>query len=159
MKVFIRALLTHVSFYDDCIVIVYTDACIIFSMQDAAIDTLIHNLSQRFLLEEQGSIHDDLGIHIQKDPITKSICMTQSGLIESVLADLNLVGDLKTKDTPSVGVLHLDRNVIPRQDPWIFALVSENSIILLRTPDQTSVFVVHQCACHSANPIALHDWH
>jgi len=104
VKVFIRALLTHVSFYDDCIVVVYTDACIIFSMQDAAIDTLIHNLSQRFLLEEQGSIHDDLGIHIQKDPITKSICMTQSGLIESVLADLNLVGDLKTKDTPSVAV-------------------------------------------------------
>jgi len=66
----------------DCILIVYTDDCIIFSREDATIDALLCNLSQTFLLEDQGSVHDYLGIRITKDPHNKSISMTQPGLIE-----------------------------------------------------------------------------
>jgi hypothetical protein len=42
----------------DCLLIVYTDDCIIFSREDPVIDGLILNLSQSFLLEDQGSVHD-----------------------------------------------------------------------------------------------------
>jgi hypothetical protein len=55
--------------------------CIIFSHKDQIIDALIRNLSQTFLLEDQGSVHDYLGIRIVKDPANKSISMTQQGLI------------------------------------------------------------------------------
>ncbi len=61
---------------NDCILIVYTDDCIIFSRKDEVIDVLIRNLSQTFLLEDQGSVHEYLGIRIVKDHINKSISMT-----------------------------------------------------------------------------------
>jgi hypothetical protein len=59
---------------------------------------------ETYTLEDQGSVHEYLGIRITKDPTTKSIHMTQTGLIVSVLADLNLLGDSKHKDTPSIGI-------------------------------------------------------
>jgi hypothetical protein len=39
----------------NCILIIYTDDRIIFSQKDATIDALLCNLSQNFLLEDQGS--------------------------------------------------------------------------------------------------------
>jgi hypothetical protein len=50
----------------NCIIIVYTDDCIIFAREDSTIDALIHNLSQTFLLEDQGSVQDYLGIRITR---------------------------------------------------------------------------------------------
>lgn len=105
--------------HQDCILIIYTDDCIIFAKEDRTIDALIEHLSLTFLLEDQGSVQNYLGIRILKDPVTKSIHMTQPGLIESVLQDLNLHNDAKPKDTPSSGILYPDKDGIPCQDNWI----------------------------------------
>jgi hypothetical protein len=102
----------------DCILIVYTDDCIIFSKEDQVIDDLLCNLSQMFSIEDQGSVQDYLGIRMIKDPANKTISVTQPGLIESVLQDLNLLQDAKSNDTPSVGILYPDCDGIPRQDSW-----------------------------------------
>jgi len=141
----------------DCLLIIYTDDCIIFSHTDPVIDALIRNLSQSFLLEDQGSVHDYLGIQIIKDPHNKSISMTQPGLIESVLADLNLLHDSKPKDTPSVGILYPDRDGIPRQDTWNYqSVIGKLNYIAQNTQPDIS-FAVHQCACYAATPTALHE--
>jgi hypothetical protein len=144
--------------HKDCIRIVYTDDCIIFSREDSTIDTLIRNLSQTFLLEDQGSAQDYLGIRITKDPVNKSITMTQPGLIESVLSDLNLLHDnTKHKDTPSVGILYPDRDGIPRQDSWNYRpIIGKLNYIAQNTRPDIS-FAVHQCARYSAQPTALHE--
>ena len=97
----------------DCIIIVYTDDCIIFAKEDRVINALIECFSLTFQLEDQGSVQDYLGIRISKDPTTQTIQMTQPGLIESVLHDLHLTNDVKMKDTPSVGILYPDRDGIP----------------------------------------------
>jgi hypothetical protein len=102
----------------ECILVVYTDDCIIFAKEDSTIDALIANLSKTYLLEDQGSVQDYLGIRISKDPVTKYIHMTQTGLIESVLQDLNLLNDSKMKDTPSLGILYPDRDGVPCQHSW-----------------------------------------
>ncbi len=131
---------------NDCILIVYTDDCIIFSRKDEVIDALICNLSQTFLLEDQGSVHDYLGIRIVKDHINKSISMTQPGLIESVLANLNFLQDSKPKDTPSVGTLYPDRDGIPHQDTWNYrSVIGKLNYIAQNTRPDIS-FAVHQCA-------------
>jgi hypothetical protein len=142
---------------NDCLLIVYTDNCINFSRRYQIIDALIRNLSQTFLLEDQGSVHDYLGIRIVKDPANKSISMTQPGLIESVLADLNLLHNSKSKDTPSVGILYPDRDGIPRQDSWIYrSVIGKLNYIAQNTRPDIS-FAVHQCARYSNNPTALHE--
>jgi hypothetical protein len=97
----------------DCIIIVYTDDCIIFAKEDRVINALIACLSLTFQIEDQGSVQDYLGIRISKDPTTQTIQMTQPGLIKSVLHDLHLTNDAKMKDTPSVGILYPDRDGIP----------------------------------------------
>jgi hypothetical protein len=69
----------------DCVLIVYTNDCIIFAQHVSNIDDLLRSLAKTYLLEDQGSIQDYLGIRIVKDPMTKSIHMPQTGLIELVL--------------------------------------------------------------------------
>jgi len=142
----------------DCILVVYTDDCIIFAQDDTTIDILLRNLSQTFLLEDQGSVQDYLGIRIIKDPLNKSISMSQPGLIESVLADLNLLQDqTKHKDTPSVGILYPDRDGIQRQDSWNYrSVIGKLNYIAQNTRPDIS-FAVHQCARYSAAPTALHE--
>jgi hypothetical protein len=46
----------------DCILVVYTDACIIFAKDVKVINGLIAHLSETFQLEDQGSVQDYLGI-------------------------------------------------------------------------------------------------
>jgi hypothetical protein len=41
----------------DCIMVVYTDDCLIFAPSDAIIDTLVSNLSELYKLEDQGDVH------------------------------------------------------------------------------------------------------
>jgi hypothetical protein len=62
--------------------VVYTRDCLVFSPNDAIIDTLIQNLSKIFHLEDQGDIQDFLEIHITHSLEQKSISMMQPGLIE-----------------------------------------------------------------------------
>jgi hypothetical protein len=70
---------TSLYLHNDCIMVVYMDDCLIFAKDDNTIDELVKNLSETFLLEDQGTVHDYLGIHICSDPATKSITMTHTG--------------------------------------------------------------------------------
>jgi hypothetical protein len=42
----------------DCIIVVYTDDCLIFAPDNSIIDSLISSLSTVYKLEDQGDIHD-----------------------------------------------------------------------------------------------------
>ena len=87
--------------WKDYMMNVYTDDCLLFAQNDAVIDSLITALSKDFLLEDQGTIHDYLGIRIKKDPVNKTITISQPGLIKSTLSDLGLAHDSKSKSTLS----------------------------------------------------------
>lgn len=83
--------------------------------------------------------------------------MTQPGLIESVLADLHLLDDSKTKDTPSVGILYPDRDDIYHQYSWNnCSVIGKLNFIAQNTRPDIS-FAVHQWARYSSNPTALHE--
>jgi hypothetical protein len=44
--------------------------------------------------------------------------MVQSGLMESILQDLNLQHDSKPKHTPCLGLLHPDKTGTSQQESW-----------------------------------------
>jgi len=142
---------------NDCILVVYTDDCLIFSPSGSIIDTIIKNLSDTYLLEDQGNVQDYLGIWIVQDPTTKSISMTQSGLIESVINDVGLTSSSNGKTTPADSILYPDPDGAPRQDPWHYrSIIGKLNFIAQNTRPDIS-FAVHQCARFSLNPTLLHE--
>jgi hypothetical protein len=144
--------------WQDCIMIVYTNDCLIFAKNSSTIDTLIKSLNESYQLEVQGSVSDYLGIRIIKDPTTRQITMTQPGLIESVLQDLHLVPGSHTKDTPAMGILHPDRSGHPCEDKWNYHSVIGKLNYLAQNTRPDLSFAVHQCARYSTNPTALHEF-
>jgi len=142
----------------DCIMIIYTDDCLIFSKNSSTIDTLIRSLNDSYQLEDQGSVSDYLGIRIIKDPTTRQITMTQPGLIDSILQDLHLTPGSHTKDTPAMGILHPDCSGHPREDKWNYRSVIGKLNYLAQNTRPDLSFAVHQCARYSTNPTALHEF-
>jgi hypothetical protein len=142
----------------DCLMVVYTDDCLIFARDDNIINDLIQQLSQTYILEDQGRVQDYLGIRITKDTASKTITMAQPGLIESILNDLHITNNSKPKDTPALGILYPDHNGYPRQESWNFrSLIGKLNFLAQNTrPDDIS-FAVHQCARFSSKPTALHE--
>jgi hypothetical protein len=137
--------------------IVYMDDCLIFAKDDATIEALIKSLNQTYLLEDQGTVSDYLGIRITRNPVTKEIHMVQPGLIDSILQDLHLDSSSHTKDTPALGILHPDRDGHPHEDKWNYcSLIGKLTYLAQNTRPDLS-FAVHQCAHFSNNPTALHE--
>jgi hypothetical protein len=71
--------------------------------------------------------------------------MTQPGLIASVLHDLNLLDDAKTKDTTSMGIIYPDKDGIPRQDYWNFRSIIGKLNFIAQNMRPDISFAVHQC--------------
>jgi hypothetical protein len=141
----------------DCILVIYTDDCLIFARDDSTIDSIIKNLSNTFLLEDQGNMHDYLGIRITTDPSSKTISMTQTGLIESIIKDVGFDNDSNTKTTPSDSILYNDPTAMPRVDTWNYRSVIGKLNFLAQNTRPDISFAVHQCARFCSNPSALHE--
>ncbi len=141
----------------DCIMVVYTDDCLIFARDDTIINDLIKNLSETFILEDQGSVNDYLGIHINTDPLTNTILMSQTGLIESIISDVGLTSDSNTKTTPSDSILYPDRDGAPRQETWNYRSIIGKLNFLAQNTRPDISFAVHQCARFCQAPTALHE--
>ena len=141
----------------DCIMVVYTDDCLIFAPEDNTIDTLIASLSELYKLEDQGDVHDYLGLRIEKDPTNKHLTMTQTGLIESIIHDLNLANDSNTKNTPSDSILYPDHHGAPCQESWNYRSVIGKLNYLAQNTRPDISYAVHQCARFCTRPTALHE--
>ncbi len=137
--------------------VVYTEDCLIFAKEHNIINELISNLSKTFVLEDQGTVQDYLGIRIQTDAPTKTISMMQTGLLESIISDVGLTSDSNTKTTPSNSILYPDMNGTPRQETWNYRSVIGKLNFLAQNTRPDISFAVHQCACFCQAPTALHE--
>jgi len=144
----------------DCIIVLYTDDCCIFRLNDDAINSLLASLSEEFILQDEGSIKNYLGINITKvhNPSTGEfkINFKQMGLINSILSNLKLISTDTSSEpcnpanpqtTPMANVLHPNPDA-DLYDPWD---VSYHSIIgKLNIPMQHTwpdiVYAVNSCA-------------
>jgi hypothetical protein len=132
------------------------DDCLIFAPTTDIIDNLISSLSEVYTLEDQGNVHDYLGIRIEKDTTLKTIHMSQTGLIESILADLGLASDSNTKTAPSDSILYPDHNGLPRQDTWSYRSVIGKLNFLAQNTRPDISYAIHQCAHFCTQATALH---
>lgn len=106
---------------EDCIVAHYVDDCLVFSPHQSAVEAVISALRQDYLIGAQGSVLDFLGINIQQDD-SGATHFTQSGLIDSILKDLNLL-ECHKKYTPAISVLHPDHGGHARCESWNYRSV------------------------------------
>ena len=143
---------------DDCLIVLYTDDCLCFSPDPNMFTQLIADLrSDGFLLTDEGDIEDFLGVRITRNADTKQIMMTQTGLIDQVLDDLNLSHDSRRKFTPANSVLHADPEGAERQEPWNYRSVIGKMSFLAQMTRPDIAFAVHQCARWSNGPRLLHE--
>ena len=146
---------------DDCIICQYVDDCLIFAHDDSVIDSFLAKMKQAgYLLSDEGSVEDFLGVHVDKkiDSDGKKIFeMTQTGLIQEIIDDLNLDADqTKLHKTPSNSILFPDLDQDPFEEEWNYRSVigKLNFLALNSCPD--IAFSVHQCARFCTNPRASH---
>jgi len=139
----------------DCLLVLYTDDCLIFAPHNNTITTLIEDLKKDYLIGDTGSVQDFLGIRITKEA-DGSINMAQTGLISSILNDVGIT-DCKTSHTPSDQVLHPDTNGPPRREKWNYrSVIGKLNFLASNTRPDISM-AVHNCARFCCNPTQLHE--
>lgn len=141
--------------WSDCFMVLYMDDTLIFTLDDATIDTVIKMLSDTFQLEDQGSVNDFLGI-CAHDATSKCIHMTQPGLIESIIQYVGLSDLSNTKSTPSDNILHKDTSNSARDDTWNYRSVIGKLNYLVQNTCPDISFTVHQCTRFCTAPTKLH---
>jgi len=84
-------------FNADCILLVYTNDCLILSPSTQQIQFVIESLQQTFLTKDEREVKDFLGICISQDLQNGTITIIQPGLINSVLQNLGLLSTKSEK--------------------------------------------------------------
>ena len=139
----------------DCILVIYTDDCLIFAKEPSTIDALIKDLENDYLIGDTGSVQDFLGIRITKDTQGRTH-MIQTGLIDSILRDLQ-INDHNTKYTPADQILHRDTGGPPRRETWNYRSVIGKLNFLAQNTRPDISMAVHNCARFCTNPTQLHE--
>jgi hypothetical protein len=133
---------------------------LILAKDDTTINSVRASLSTTCTLEDQGSVNDFLGIQIRKDIASRTIDMTQPGLIDDIDSIINDVGfnhTTITKHTPTGSILHIDKSNTTRDDKWNYiSIIGKLSFLAQNTRPDIS-FTVHQCARFCTAPTRLHE--
>ena len=144
------------------VICLYTDDCCIFAKDSTTIHHLISNLSDDFLLKDEGSIEDFLGVRINTTTDHEGapiITMTQIGLINDILTDLGLHMPLtkyEKHSTPATEVLQSHSDKPAFNEPWSYrSLIGKLNFLAQNTQPDIS-FAVHQCAKYCNNPRHSH---
>jgi hypothetical protein len=145
----------------DCILVLYTDDCLLFAKDDDTISDLCQSLSTEFLLKDEGDIAGFLGIQIDHTIAPDgsiNITMTQPGLIDQILEDVGLVGDHVTqKHTPAMQILQPNPNAAPFDAPWNYrSIIGKLNFLAQNTRPDISM-AVHMCARFVNQPNRTHQ--
>lgn len=147
-------------FYRNKIVLLcYVDDCIILGPDAKEIDKLIRSLSQSYVMTDEGSVSNYLGIHIEKNG--KTIAMTQPHLIRQIIEAIGLKDNSTMHDTPATEVLgkrgRSEEEDRPFDAPWSYRSVLGKLSYLQNTTRPDIAMAVHQCARFSNDPRQCHQ--
>jgi hypothetical protein len=133
------------------------DDCLIFSKDEAVLDSIIKHLGITFRITSDTDIGAYLGLYIKKNS-DGFLEITQPGLIDKVISICGLENDFNEHKTPADAILHASSAPNePRQLTWHYCQVIGilNYIAASSHPD--ILFAVHQCARFSASPTRAHE--
>ena len=99
---------------DKVICLVYVDDTLLHAHSREDIDAAVEQLTteHRMTLEVEDSVAGFLGVHVERDPTSGEITLTQTGLIDRIVEALQ-IQDLPPVDTPATECLGKD----PYGDP------------------------------------------
>ena len=139
--------------------VLYTDDSILAGPDPKEIKKIIKLMKQVKLdITEEGTIEDFLGVNIDRKD-DGSIHLTQPQLIDTVLRDLNLLGEkVKTKDTPSCSskILLRHSQSEPFDKSFDYRSVIGKLNYLERGSRSDISYAVHQCARFCSDPKIEH---
>ena len=121
------------------------------------IDKLILSLKDEFLLEREDDMAGFLGIKIARNKDNDSLTMTQTGLIERILAAMEME-DYNLKYTPTdKDPLHKDQDGDPCCESWDYRSIVGMMLYLAGSTRPNITYTVHQCARFSHIPRRSHE--
>ena len=141
------------------IILSYVDDCILFSREEKDIDEVIESLKldklpdgthvEKYLLDVEGDYAGFLGIDIHKsDSIEGALELLQTGLIDRILAALDLDNDLVNirSEPASTKPLGKDELGPGRKEHWSYPSVVGMMLYLASNSRPDIAFAVNQCA-------------
>ena len=149
--------------YDDCLfmngdimVLFWVDDCIFYSNTNSAIDKLIDNLKDEFLLEKEEDMAGFLGLQIDRTT-PGTVVLTQTGLINRILVLMEME-TCNPKYTPADKIpLGKDEDGDPCREDWEYRSVVGMMLYLAGSTRPDIAYAVHQCARFSHNPKRSHE--
>jgi hypothetical protein len=144
-------------YWDNVIFIVYIDNGIFLGPSDQQLHDIINELRNlKLSIEDEGHPADYVGVSIKKLK-NGVIELTQQALIDSIISDLAL-GNSKVKAVPAKvsKILHVHLDKPPFSSNFGYRLVISKLNYLAQTTRPDIVYVTHQLAKYSSNPIEPH---
>jgi hypothetical protein len=137
---------------DDLCFILYINNSIILSNDMAKVDAFIQELEAAgFDLGIKEDYAGYLGVDI-KHQDNGTIHLTQTGLIDRILADLSLTNSVSTKDTPTAEILRPHKDSAPLHEDYNYRSVLGKMGYLSSNTRCDIAFANHQCARFSIDP-------
>lgn len=151
---------------EDCLLTLYTDDCCMFGASQRVLDDLKSALSEQFVLRDEGCVEDFLGVRIRPAPEHGPFAfeMTQTGLIDQILADVGLsaendesgarsVSMSNKKFVPATDHLRTNSDAAPFDAPWSYrSVIGKLNFLAANTRPDIS-YAVHSAArfCNQPN--------
>ena len=143
---------------DKVICLVYVDDTLLYARTMEDIDEVIDKLTidKGMTLEVEDDVAGFLGVHIEKDPTSGVISLTQRGLIDKIIEALH-VDDLPAVDTPALECLGKDELGDPATCTFNYASVIGMLWYLYGHSRPDLGFAVSQAARFSFKPKRSHE--
>ena len=141
---------------NNLVFIFYVDDGIIISLSDKLVDDFIQELRLAKLdLGVEADYAGYLGVNVDQQS-DGTLLLSQTGLIERILADLGLSGSASTKATPAASILTHHKTSPPLQAPFDYRSVLGKIMYLSSNTRCDLAFANHQCARFSTDPRSPH---
>jgi hypothetical protein len=116
------------------------------------------SLSGNYILQNKGDVSANLGVQVTKDNQSKTITLTQPGLIAQLIQDVGMDDYSKGKDTPVDSILYADTNCAPQKDKWNYRSVIGKLNYLATNTGLTSVWPFISVQHFVATPWLFTRW-
>ena len=138
-------------------VVQYVDDLAVAAKDETLVNELIARLQGRgFELTREGSFSEFLGIKFDQDPVTKSINMTQKGLIQKIIETTGMT-DCKPNWTPAATeALGIDPDGEPMTEEWSYPSIVGMLLYLTTNTRPDLAFAVSQVARFTHSPKQSH---
>jgi Reverse transcriptase (RNA-dependent DNA polymerase) len=140
------------------IIVVYTDDTIVTGPIKGEVDKAIADIAGQFTITNKPSVSDFLGVKIERNNDKRQYTLTKPHLIKSILDDLGLKDNSKSRDVPALSSKILQRHLDkpPHDEAWHYRSVigKLNYLEICSRPD--IAYAVYQCARFAHNPRTEH---